>query len=120
MDGSPAAAYERLLELARRQREALRVGNLDACAALLAERERLCRALPPDLSGCEPGERERIGRLIAEILDLDRDSTLLLQVIREEASRDLSRLTAGGEGSAAYLRARSGAGPGEGALDRRG
>lgn len=123
MDDSPprpgeVAAYERLLDLARRQGEALRRGDLDACAALMAERDRLVRALPADLSGCGPAERAGIERLIRAVLAVDGDNAILLQLLMEETARASARLGATREYGVAYRRSTGGTEAGRGGIDQ--
>ncbi len=104
---SPAAACARLLELARRQGEALRAGDVDTCAVLMAEREALLRHLAVDPAAFPATVRDEVARLIREIRAVDRDNLLLLQVLRGEAADALDRLVRGRRGATAYLQARS-------------
>lgn len=110
--------FERLLDVARRQVEALRRGDVDACAGLNADRERLFEALPRDWSGYAPTDRERMERAIRQILAVDRDSVILLQGILEETARAVVGLGVGQEGGVAYIRAKGFSEPGDGIIDR--
>lgn len=110
--------FEMLLEVARRQREALRRGDLRACEALNAERERLFHALPRDGSACSPAQRERIERAVRQILAVDGDSAILLRGILEETACAVLGLGVGGEGGVAYIRSKGFSVPGDGIIDR--
>lgn len=113
-----AETFEMLLEVARRQAEALRRGDLNACEALNAERERLFQALPREVSACAPAEREKIERVVRRILEVDGDSVILLQGLLEETARAILGLGVGQEGGVAYIRSKGFFVPRDGIIDR--
>lgn len=110
-------AYRKVLQLARRQGDAVRAGDLDTLSMLMAEREHFFGALQPDLSDRSDSERQEIAHLIREILTVDGDNAILLKLLMEETLREVAHLEAGKKGSTAYFNTMAGALSGHDALD---
>lgn len=92
--------YERLLDLARAQGDALANGSLERFALLMAEREKLGKKLPST-----PATDEEEKRLIKELLRLDVDTAACLSEQMAVTMEQSRSLTYGMQTQNAYRRA---------------
>lgn len=112
-----ATVFEQVLELARRQGEAVRSYDLDAFGRLLAERERLLATIPEGSPGLSETEKAGITESIREILEIDGDNAVLLKLLMEESLRGAERIDSARRGTGAYFENMAGLLPGQAEFD---
>lgn len=88
--GNDREIYNAVLQLARRQEEALRQGSITEFSSLMGQRS----VLFSQLSATDPeaGEDSEVSNIIKEILRVDSRNAVRLRVITEETAREASDL----------------------------
>ncbi len=99
-----AELLHRLLDLARRQKEALQQGRTDLFLDLMAERTRLFETLQAVAgAGRRPFPRRELAGLVEEILRIDGENAVALESLLRDLGIEAGRLARGEAGAIAYL-----------------